>query len=110
MNYYQMCHAHYGDLTCEATIARELLERHGKSTPQIVKELRYKTDMPMAECARMLRCVWRDMELERLQAENAKLRELVNKIWHCVDRSFSCYECRLVLQQVMRELGMEVDG
>lgn len=78
MTNYQTCHTHYGYLTHETAMARELLERYGKPTPQIVKELRHETDMPMAECARMLRCIWRDMQLERLQDENAKLRELLD--------------------------------
>lgn len=30
--------------------------------------------MPMAECAEMLRCMWRDIELAKLKTENAKLR------------------------------------
>lgn len=47
------------------------------------------------------------------ETENAKLRELVSKAWHCVNRSFSCYECRVVaggctLLSTMHELG--VDG
>lgn len=48
-----------------------------------------------------------------LRAENAKLRELVNKAWHCVNRPFSCYECRVVaggctLLSTMREMDIGV--
>ena len=103
MTNYQTCHTHYGDLTRETAMACELLERHGKPDPQTVKELRSETDMPMAECARMLRCMWRDMELERLQAENTKLRELVRGLvyaTHPTDRA------RLIADAA--ELGVEV--
>lgn len=138
MTIYQTCHTHYGYLTRETAIARELLERHGKPNPQTVKELNYKTDMPMAECARMLLCMWRDMELEQLQSENSKLRDLVRKLYGgymiscngceyayeddggytpldpdcCVfsfsDRYVGCWK-RKRLEAEMRELGVEVN-
>lgn len=75
---YQMCHRHYGNLSHAATVARELLVKRGKPCVKSVKKLRNETDMPMAECADMLRCMWRDMELERLQNENAKLQANLN--------------------------------
>lgn len=85
MTNYQTCHSHYGYLEREVAAARELLERHGKPTPQTVKELRHETDMPMAECARMLRCMWRDMELDRLKTENVELCKLVEDMLGCIE-------------------------
>ena len=96
MTMYQECHHHYGYLTRETEMARELLERCGKPTPQTVKDLRSETDMPMAECARMLRCMWRDMELERLQEENAKLRTALSAVLQCngiTKRDKGCDAC-----------------
>lgn len=91
MTSYQKCHRHFGYLTRETDIARELLEKHGRASVQAVKELRGETDMPMGECADMLRCLRRDMELERLQVENEKLRELVEAMPYCMTRR--CLEC-----------------
>ena len=72
---YEMCHVSYrGYLTKEIDAACEVLRKHGKVCADAVKELRRETDMPMRECAEMLRCLHRDMELDRLQSENAKLR------------------------------------
>lgn len=76
---YERCHVSYrGYLTEEIEAAREVLRRHGKPCALAVKELRDETDMPMSECSAMLRCLWRDTELERTQAENEKLRQMVN--------------------------------
>ena len=49
-----------------------------------------------------------------MRAENAKLRELVNKAWHCVNRPLSCYECGVAsggctLLSTMREMDIGVD-
>lgn len=136
MTCYQDCHRHYGYLTHETTIARKLLERHGRPCPETVKELRNETDMSMAECADMLRCMWRDIELERLAGENAKLRELVEKLYgYYVSGTLTpcdfCdrYDCEGTapttckadeyepdgivtkeIERLMRELGVEVDG
>lgn len=129
MTMYQECHRHYGYLTRETAMARKLLERHGKPTPQTVKELRGETDMPMRECADMLRCLWRDMELERLQAENAKLRDensrlqkYASKAWLAFPYCDGCpyADCGCDTETVpmhegckafeeLRELGIEVD-
>ena len=51
--------------------------------------------------------------IKKLEAENAKLRELVKAAWGCVNRHVSCDECRMscggcTLQSAMRELGIEV--
>lgn len=73
MTSYQTCHRHLGGLEHETETAHILLQRHGAPKPDTVKELRQETDMPMSECAQMLRCMWRDMEFDRLKAENAKL-------------------------------------
>lgn len=53
-------------------------------------------------------------ENERLETENAKLRELLRAAWKCVHAGLSCSDCRLIaggctLQTAMRELGMEVE-
>ena len=52
-------------------------------------------------------------EIERLKAENAKLRRLAKAAWGCVNRNVSCDDCRMVccgctLWSAMRELGIEV--
>ena len=112
MTNYQMCHTHYGYLTRETATARELLERCGKPDPQTVKELRRETDMPMAECARMLRCMWRDAELEHVQSENARLRELIADVRDALRADKAGMFHKLILASMeddMRELGMEVN-
>lgn len=52
-------------------------------------------------------------EVERLQGENAKLRELVKDMWHdgmCeCDERWACAECEYHFPESMRELGIEVD-
>ena len=124
MTYYQDCHRHYGYLTRETAMARKLLERHGKPCVDAVKELRGETDMPMSECADMLRCLWRDMELERLQNENAKLRTFIGlkeACWKYVGWCGECPyngvddehdDCNCTMQErinsLARELGIEV--
>lgn len=132
MTSYQDCHRHLGYLTRETDIARKLLEKHGKASAQAVKELRNKTDMPMGECADMLRCLCRDMELERLLVENARLRELAEKAWKAAEMLCQAWNgpchadgasikppCPLDerdelcvygrIQRDLRELGIEVD-
>ena len=52
-------------------------------------------------------------EIENLQAENAKLRELVRDMWHdgmceCDERG-ACAECEYHFPDRMRELRVEVD-
>jgi len=54
-------------------------------------------------------------QVEVLQAENAKLRELLKVAYRCTNAGPSCLECRMVaggctLLSAMRELGVEVDG
>lgn len=58
-----------------------------------------------------------EQEVKRLNAENAKLRELVRFIMHrCNDGNPRCDECiewnysECVSLQRMRELGIEVEG
>lgn len=112
MTCYQDCHRHLGYLTRETDIARKLLEKHGKASAQAVKELRGETDMPMRECADMLRCLRRDMELERLQTENAKLRQAFNET---LARLVAANEVTVSdymdddYCELLRELGIEVD-
>ncbi len=65
---------------------------------------------------------WQDREMERLEAENAKLRELVRTFYHCTT-SGECDECpingggpvRLMPDTIcdtihgrMREFGVEI--
>jgi len=55
-----------------------------------------------------------ESEIEKLQAENTKLRELVRAAWKCIHTGASCYDCRLIaggctLQTAMRELGIKGD-
>ena len=66
---------------------------------------------------------WQDREMERLEAENAKLRELVRTFYHCTT-SGECDECPIngggpvrlmpdticdTIHDRMRELGVD-DG
>lgn len=53
------------------------------------------------------------LKVSELQAENAKLRELVRAAYNCTNAGPSCLECRVVaggctLLSAMRELGIEV--
>lgn len=65
---------------------------------------------------------WQDREMERLEAENAKLRELVRTFYHCTT-SGECDECPIngggtvhlmpdticdTIHDRMRELGVDV--
>lgn len=55
-----------------------------------------------------------EREVDRLQTENAKLRELVRDMWHegmceCGSRG-KCASCEYDYPTRMRELGIEVDG
>ena len=56
---------------------------------------------------------WQDREMERLQSENAKLRELVRSFYDsmmcCIEVGFWPTEPRFFADQ-MRELGVEVDS
>ena len=52
-----------------------------------------------------------EREVDRLQAENAKLRELVRDMWHdgmceCDERG-ACAECEYHYTDRMRELGVD---
>ena len=53
-------------------------------------------------------------ELQRLKAENDKLRGLLRVAYNCTKAVRSCLECRIVaggctLLSAMRELGVEVE-
>lgn len=58
---------------------------------------------------------WQDREMERLEAENAKLRELVLTLYMCSE--FLCWRCKhergntcdFDAENELRELGIEVD-
>lgn len=55
-----------------------------------------------------------EAEYKRMQAENAKLRELVRDMWNegmceCGSRG-KCASCEYDYPTRMRELGIEVDG
>ena len=110
---YEMCHVSYrGYLTHEIDAAREVLRKHGKVCADAVKELRRETDMPMSECAEMLRCLRRDMEIDRLQAENAKLRRVSGEMYDYLHGIL--YEHYTIVPERMcdfeerlRELGVE---
>ena len=132
---YEQCHISYrGYMDKEIDTAREVLRKYGKPCVDAVKELRGETDMPMSECADMLRCLRRDAEIEHVQAENAKLRELVRDAWGDGHPDRSCEGCdirdechddvermrkdgvlrfsrclfELRIEERMRELGIEV--
>lgn len=55
------------------------------------------------------------IDADALEAENAKLRELVRAAWKCIHSGLSCSDCRLTsggctLQSAMRELGVARHG
>ena len=114
---YQSCHRHLGHLTHEMDIARKLLLKHGSPCADAVKEMHRSVDMPISECSSMLRCMWRDMRLEQLEAENDKLRELLIDVSEEVPWSFmdtTKYYMPLRADKLrkllcrMRELGIKV--
>ena len=72
---YQTCRPYFGPLKEESAIAFEILEKYEKPCVDAVKELREETNLSLYDCNDMLRCMYRDRELERLSAENAKLQE-----------------------------------
>lgn len=85
------------DGTTKPEMAKEL------QRPHLAQELRKAADT-----------IWelRD-DLQRANAENAKLRELAKAAWGCVNRHVSCDECRVscggcTLQSAMHEVGVEV--
>lgn len=85
-----------------------------KVTAEEVKALRATADMPMSECAKVLREKAKDSYIEDLEKENAKLRAVVKAAWGCVNRTVDCHECRLVcggctLLSAMKDCGIEVD-
>ena len=81
---FETCHPHLGALTDEVAIARELLRGVKEVRADTIKELRDKTDIPLTECGEMLRCLHRDMEVERLNAENAKLIEFASAMYRSI--------------------------
>lgn len=122
---YEQCHISYrGYMDKEIDTAREVLRKYGKPCVDAVKELRSETDMPMSECANMLRCLWRDAEIEHVKSENAKLRELVRRLISHVEHP-PCEGCGfemncdgehvtqcdewLFMVADARKLGVEVD-
>lgn len=82
---YQTCRPYFGPLKEESTIAFEILEKYEKPCVDAVKELREETNLSLYDCNDMLRCMYRDRELERLSAENTKLQEenteLREQVW-----------------------------
>lgn len=115
---YDQCHTSYrGYMNEEIDAAREMLRKYGNPCSDAVKELRLKTNMPLSECGAMLRCLWRDAELERVQSENTRLWELIGMIRnvcdgisevceYCKNYSATNDECAMLKQ--IRELGIEV--
>lgn len=72
---YEKCYASYPGRSNEIDTAREVLQRHGKFCADAVREFARQADMSISESHSILRCLWRDAELERLKAENEQLRE-----------------------------------
>lgn len=72
---YEKCYASYPGRSNEIDTARAVLQRHGKFCADAVREFAQQADMSISESHSILRCLWRDTELERLQAENKQLRE-----------------------------------
>lgn len=96
-------------------LAEKLLVKHGKLSIKCVREM---TDavygrMGIVECHEILKRVWSDMHVKRIEDENTKLRETLCAAWKCVHTGINCSDCRLIaggctLQSAMRELGVEV--
>ena len=106
---YQKCHPHFGSLKEESTIAFKILEKYGKPCADAVKELRQETnDLSLPECNDMLRCMYRDRELERLSAENAKLREYCSELLYMVESNDSDFLHWSELYDELQKLGVEV--
>lgn len=122
---YQKCRPYFGPLKEEIVIAFKILEKYGKPCVDAIKELREETLLSLPECNNMLRCMYRDRELERLSAENAKLREYVKlyvKAVKCDGCEWCPYDINLVcdvetmpmcdgckLYDELRKFGIEVD-
>jgi hypothetical protein len=78
--------------------------------------------MPYDEGQMRHLCAMRDVEIDRLRAESAKLREMAQRMWRL--ERFGCYGCRhecdaescyasdckeaIEIEQEMRALGIEV--
>lgn len=97
-------------------LAEKLLVKHGKLSAKCVREMADALygRMGIAECYKILQRVWNDMHVEKLEVENAKLREALRAAWKCVHAGISCSDCRLIaggctLQTAMQELGIEAD-
>lgn len=125
---YEQCHTSYrGYMDEEIDIAHEVLRKYGKPCSDAVKELRLKTNMPLSECGIMLRCLWRDIELEHVQSKNTKLWKLVLDMMQFFEDGDWCDKCsyarecdsqeqyeddclmRLVFRDRIEQLRMEVD-
>lgn len=111
---YNQCHTSYrGYMDEEIDTAREMLRKYRKPCSDAIKELRLETNMPLSECGVMLRCLWRDIELERVQAENAKLRELAVQMYKYIKwsdmMSDSMFSAAHSYKRDLRELRIEVD-
>jgi len=84
----------------------------GKAMPYVpvVNDSKCDTCEAMLDCDECLRADASHKELRGLQAENAKLRELVRDMWH--EGAFeagACYEKGAeTLEERTRELGVEV--
>ena len=81
-----------------------------------LSEAQAKRSRQFAEAQTSVMSVYCDAErdLKELQAENAKLRELLRAAYNCTNAGPSCLECRMIaggctLLSAMREMGVEVD-
>lgn len=99
------------------------MARLHKVTAEEVKALRATSDMPMSECAKVLREKAKDSYIEDLEKENAKLRKLVHGLNWCTEGidgpRVDCEHCplgvadvskplTLMCEVMMRELGIEM--
>ena len=101
-------------------LAEKLLVKHGKLNTKCVREMADAVygRMGIVECHKILQRVWNDMHVKRLEDENVKLRELLQRLLteyrYMRSRPRKVYlqhEGRMrAIEEEMRELGIEVDG
>lgn len=105
---YQKCRPYFGPLKEESAIAFEILEKYGKPCVDAIKELREETNLSLPDCNNMLHCMYRDRELERLSAENAKLREYCNELLYMVESNDPDFLHWPELYDELQKLGVEI--
>ena len=90
-------------------VARAIIAKHGRVSPNAVREFRSLVLAPICDCKDFLDEECASMHVEQLEAENAKLRELVAELWALAD-GYTPDDSELdTARDIMRELGIEVE-